>query len=211
MKFQQHWLISYRSPPLSLLIISHYKLSQMKKFLFICSVLLTFTLTTYSQITKGNWLVGGNGRFQSSKTYYQQGQLKLTSINISPNIGYFIHDKIAGGLRLNYSYSKGGSLNPPYSKYSSWKIGPFARYYFFKNENRVNLIADAGVSWNINSDNGDKSRHGYEYNFMTGPVIFFNSAVGIECLAGYQRGRFDAINYDIFLFTIGLQIHLEKE
>lgn len=68
-------------------------------------LLLTFLLTnSYSQITRENWLVGGNGSF----TVFKVRDEKSRYLQLSPNIGYFFIDKLAAGLKLSYEYNKLG-------------------------------------------------------------------------------------------------------
>ena len=58
----------------------------MKKKIFVLVLLIMyFTITVIAQTDKGNWLLGGSAGFSSSK----QGEGKATSINFSPNAGYF--------------------------------------------------------------------------------------------------------------------------
>ena len=57
----------------------------------------------FSQIKIGQYLLGGNISFESTK---QQNDINSTfqsnDFDIAPNIGYFIVDKLAGGVRLNH-------------------------------------------------------------------------------------------------------------
>lgn len=70
------------------------------------SLFLIITITANSQINKGQFLVGGSISFTATKTasapspsdYY-----KTTNLFITPNIGYFIVDKLAAGARLDLS------------------------------------------------------------------------------------------------------------
>jgi hypothetical protein len=177
-------------------------------FLFIFSVLLV--PGSYSQITKGFWMFGGNGSFEHSKTTYPQGQIKVTNIRVSPNAGYFLVDKFAAGLRVDVLHTKGGSITPPFSKYTTLQVGPYLRYYFLKADKRFNLVSEAGVSYFTNKAS-DSQVNSFEFNSLAGAVVFLNSSVGLEMLASYKAGKAESIPYNNFGFLIGLQIHLERD
>ena len=69
-------------------------------------IVFSLSLTLNAQITKGNWLVGGDIGFSYSKSK-PESTINSESFNIdlSPNIGYFFWDKLALGTRVNYFYS----------------------------------------------------------------------------------------------------------
>ena len=171
-----------------------------------------FTAASYSQIAKGFWMLGGNGSFENSKTNYPQGQIKVTHIRISPNVGYFFVDKFATGLRIDLTHTKGGSINPPYSKYTTLQVGPYIRYYFLDADKRFNLVTEAGVSYLTFKANDDSRNNSFEFNSLGGAVLFLNSSVGVEMLAGYKAGKSgETVPYNSLSFLIGLQIHLERD
>jgi hypothetical protein len=179
---------------------------------FACLFVFSFLLTasSYSQITKGFWMFGGNGSFENSKTNYPQGQIKVTNIRISPNAGYFLVDKFAAGLRIDLLHTKGGSITPPYSRYTTLQVGPYLRYYFLNTDKRFNLLSEAGVSY-ITNKASDSRNNSFEFNSLAGAVVFLNSSVGIEMLAGYKAGKSESIPYNSLSFLVGLQIHLERD
>jgi len=82
----------------------------MKK-LFASLFFITLLNTAQSQLTKGNWLVGGNGKFYSYTSNYNSAAYNSTAsytqIDLSPNVGYFVADKLAFGLRPTFSSIKG--------------------------------------------------------------------------------------------------------
>jgi hypothetical protein len=171
----------------------------MKRKIIPLFFLILFSTNGYSQLTKGFWMFGGNGSFENSRTYYSQGQLKVTTITASPNVGFFVFDKFATGVRLDFRYTKGGSINPPYSKSTIWQIGPYARYYFLSKSKRVNLLSEGSVIYELNKYN-ETTLNSAEFRFLGGPVIFLNSSVGVEFLAGYKAGKFESTQYNSFFF-----------
>src|SRR4051812_7841610 len=113
-----------------------------KLFFFACLVM--FFLNAQSQLTEGNWLVGGNASFSSTKYKYATDATTTTDVEISPNIGYFFIDRVAAGLKAGYKHVKHVS-----SRYgvggagSSFNIGPFVRYYFLGTEKPFNLLLES--------------------------------------------------------------------
>jgi len=106
----------------------------MKKLLLFSLSALILKISL-AQITEHNWLVGGTGLFSSTTSNSMAGAVgqRQTQINLSPNIGYFLFDKFAAGLKLGYSNNRYKQLNTPnynLSKFITYSIGPFLRYYF---------------------------------------------------------------------------------
>ena len=222
MKTHDHQLLRDHSPPIINFLFANPKQSVMKKTLFalLCS---TFVFSAKSQITKGNWLVGGTGNFLSSKNSYSSPTFSSSSdrvdIKISPSVGYFIGDKLGVGLRPSFTKSQGvvngsgGNINTNENRV---EFGPFVRYYFLQTDKQYNILTDFsyqyGLYWftptkgNINT-----------FSASAGSVIFFNSSVGLEFLLGYYiRKEVIKANEEYttkqkgFQVGIGLQIHLEK-
>lgn len=218
MKIQKHQLLRENSPPDKILF---FKLSNrliMKK-IFVSFLTFIFIYSAKSQITKGNWLVGGTGKFYSYTSTYTSAtysnEASYTQIDLSPNIGYFVADKLAFGLRPTFSSIKGevtttGGLSTNVQRY--W-IGPFGRYYFMKPDKQINILTD--VSYQYGFFGGISKGKLNTFSAMVGPVVYFNSSVGIEFLLGYSASAEDVEGYQKetkngFQIGIGFQIHLEK-
>jgi hypothetical protein len=191
------------------------------KQLVISLLLITSSYAAKSQLTKGTWLVGGTGKFYSynseisSQNNNTEG--KYTQIDLSPNIGYFVADKLALGLKPTFSSIKGkvattGGLSTNVQRY--W-LGPFGRYYFLETERQFNLLAELSYQFGLLNAGGQKGDL-RTFSALTGPVIFFNSSVGIEFLLGYSYSKEDVessikiINKG-FQIAVGFQIHLENK
>jgi len=177
-----------------------------KSLLFL--IALSFLFTLKAQITKHNWLVGGNAIFSRQQEKLIGSDIKSTSIQINPNFGYFIVDKFSVGLRPGFGYLN-LKTDTYHNKTTSWVVGPFVRYYFLSTTNRTNLIAETSYQY-FSSSNGDSQNL---LLFSAGPVIFLNQSVGVELTANYKV--FKTINTEIssktFFIAIGLQVHLERE
>ena len=196
-------------------------------------LLLTISLTKYSsgQITNCNWLVGGTGLFNSTTYTNDLGlqSIRYTNIQLSPNIGYFFVNKFAGGLKLSFATSRnkiisdGAGYN--LGKNDSYGFGPFLRYYFLNPDKQFNILIDGSYQYQIERGGGVSSTGNtplsvpitqYTKNTFSiagGPVIYFNSSVGLEFLVGYTTSNYVQNKSSINSFQVGLgfQIHLEKD
>ena len=178
----------------------------MKKFIVLLLLACIACNITYCQITKGNWLVGGSANF--STIQYSSGaslHYKQTNFQISPTVGYFLKDKFAVGLRPSLSY---GSNNLGNSS-TVITIGPFVRYYFLKPETIFNLFTEGSYKYGTIS----RGQRLNTFSFAAGPVLYFNSSVGLEFTIGYSTTKvvgFTGSNNEM-LAGIGFQFHLEKD
>ena len=190
----------------------------MKQLFLVAFITLTFQ--SFGQLTKNNWLVGGAGSFFSKNGTYTTQSIsynsKYTDLTISPNIGYFIIDKFSAGLKPSFSWTKSKTFPPGggSTDIKRFLVGPFARYYFISIEKQFNILAEGTVQFGTYSAGADKGAIS-NYSFMAGPVIFFNTSVGLEFLLGYSSSIEDINDryknsISGFQIGIGFQIHLEK-
>lgn len=176
------------------------------KLFFIATFLFAFSAN--SQITKGNWMVGGDASYTNSKVINTNNEIigSGNSISVFPDIGYFVLDKFALGLNGNFNYGK--SNGSPSN--IGFGIGPFARYYFLKTEKRVNLLTEANYNYYSSKTQGVDSTNGSSYRLKAGPVIYFNSSVALEMSLNYVSAKFSNYTSKYFTVGFGFQIHLEK-
>ena len=186
------------------------------KTLFLFLVLVT-TLPLNAQITKGNWIVGGDANYSSVKYESEFNGIKnsstASSIRINPNLGYFFKDKFTGGLQLNFTFLEpGSSINS--NRYS---FGPFLRHYFLKEEKRINLFAQVNYNFGFGKNASNLKTDYNGYAIKAGTVLFFNSSAGIELSLNYlnstSKSNLDGGREDTsktFIIGLGFQIHLEK-
>lgn len=186
-------------------------------------VLLFFLISSVAvcQLNQGNWLVGGTGKFYSytnnfsSITGGYNNTGKFTEIDLSPNIAYFVSDKLAFGLKPTFSSLKGkvtstGGLSTNVTRFM---IGPFGRYYLLDQEKPHNILVESSYQFGtLNSTFGQKGNL-RAFSVLAGPVLYFNSSVGIEFLLGYSYKLEDVENAakDIkkgFQLGVGIQFHL---
>lgn len=177
----------------------------MKKLLLAASLLVT-AHSMMAQINQGQILAGGNAGFSS----YKQGDNKVFSFNVSPNIGYFFINNFAGGLRLNFSRTKQKGAEDAYVNYG---VAPFLRYYFLPAAQKLNVFADASYGFEKEKYGSGKENGNY-YQIMAGPVLFLTPNTGLEFALYYNsmggklyenaagdRGNTIGLN-------IGFQVHL---
>lgn len=182
----------------------------MPKTILLIFISYSIITAVNSQITKGNWLVGGSASFSSLKSSSTAAaQFKQTNFQINPLIGYFIIDKFVTGLRPSFIY---GSNNAGNSN-TIIGIGPFTRYYFLKPERLVNLFTEASYSYGIIYGKRQVSSRSNTFSISGGPVVYFNSSVGLEFIVAYSTAKavhFAGANNEL-KFGIGFQFHLERE
>lgn len=191
----------------------------MKKTILLFLIAFTFYYDADCQITKDNWLVGGNASFSFNNSNAETNDTKTTTINVAPDIGYFFIDKFAGGLRLSF-YNNNIKFGPPnnnFTTFTNYSIGPFVRYYFLPVDNPYNILTEISYQFGnekIKTNNPPASNsNSNSFTFSVGPVIYFNSCVGIEFLLNYSNSGNNANSRrgNSFGAGIGLQIHLEKD
>ena len=196
-------------------------------------LLLTILITKHSsgQITKHNWLVGGTGLFNSTTYANDLGNenQRITNFQIAPNIGYFFIDKFAGGLKLSFANSRNKNISNGagynLGKNNSYGFGPFFRYYFLDTDKQFNILIDGSYQFQIERGGGVSSTGNTSipvpitqytkntFSIAAGPVIYFNSSVGLEFLIGYTTSNYVQNKSSVNSVQVGLgfQIHLEKD
>lgn len=175
----------------------------MKK-VFIAAFLLMSSSAIFAQVNKGQWLVGGNTAFTSSK----QGDMKQTSFNLSPNAGYFFMNNFAGGLRVNLATSK---VKGDDASTSMMSVAPFLRYYFLPAAKKVNVFADA--EYGFGSAKYGASASINEFRIAAGPAVFLSPNTALEFALFYQSLGGDYYEdggnrVGTIGLNIGFQIHL---
>lgn len=180
------------------------------KSIFLSIAICFFTIFSFGQITKNNWMIGGNASFSSLKSSSTASlRYKQTSIQISPIVGYFIKDKFAVGIKPSLIYGSNTIANSS----TVFNIGPFIRYYLLNSEKIVNIFSEASYAYGSISDKGQGTKQtSNSFSFSAGPVIYFNSSVGLEFSLMYTSSKingFDGNNNEI-KFGAGFLFYLEK-
>jgi opacity protein-like surface antigen len=157
----------------------------MKKIFFAFGVALLSVITTHAQTEKGTLLLGGDVSFNST-----DGNSQFVA---RPNIGVFVANNFAIGGQ-GYLFTGDG--------FTSWRVGPFARYYFTQSTKGKPFVgADVSVGGTDDSDTefGFGARAGY--------AIFLNQSIALELGVSYERlNEMDGIS-----IGAGFQIHLKRK
>lgn len=178
-------------------------------------VILTFLfagafVASQAQTEKGTWMLGGNIGFStSSSTSKSNGTTvdgpSYTNFNISPMAGYFIMDRLAVGLDLNYSSfssttkqkNTAGNNVDLTDKSSDIIVSPMVRYYYMMND-KAGLFGHLGVGFGSRSSSNQslvndavtttESPSSSLFNLTVGPgfVYFLNPSIGLEASVLYS-------------------------
>jgi hypothetical protein len=168
----------------------------MKKFIA-ASLLIVLFSSSHGQTDKGDWMVGGGLRLNTSDNN--------TEIAFQPNAGLFVIENLAIGANISFDYSKSGD-----NKVTSFGIGPFARYYFTTANVRplfhtsLNYLSSKLKTPVISSTN-----NGLNYFLGGGAAIFVSDQVSLDILMGYDHTKYkDFDGSGGFALTIGFQVYL---
>jgi hypothetical protein len=185
---------------------------------FLC-LLLIATISSKAQLTKGNWLTGGNASFTSAKySGSSNSNQTINTITISPDIGYFLFDKFAAGLKISITSQNDfvkptvGSSGTSYStRATTYNFGPFARYYFLPLEKQLNIFAEAGDQFGISTSSNTSNQSFNTWFVSAGPAFYFNENVALEFSVGYSYNTSPSLYASQILIGLGFQIHLKND
>lgn len=189
------------------------RLDHFLDFLKIAIVLcLFFTVSnSFGQISKGNWLVGVSGSFYHTQYGPSSNEYTETNVTLSPVIGRFFKNNFVAGLKPSFSYSyyksSGGS-----QFMRKYEVGPFLRYYFLPNPNKLNVFAQGDFQYGILNVRDNTNFHTKSFSLSAGPVIFLTNSIGLEFTTGYSFSKIKEYQNETERLEvgIGLQIHLKK-
>jgi hypothetical protein len=184
--------------------------------LLLCSV---SSYLAFAQIQKGSVLLGGGVSYTSTTDEFDGSRSsKLSSFKLDPNVGFFILDQLAGGVRINASLLKQITTSST-RKSRDIMIGPFLRCYVLEKSNKLNFFADAsyhlGKARYYSESDGlfpgspsqPQSIINYAkmkgYSVAAGPAYFINKFTSIELSFSY-----DVKDTDLFGRTKQMMIGL---
>lgn len=185
----------------------------LKKIQILLLILITFSAN--AQITKGNWLVGGNASFSydSHKTTNDLGNTRYSSFNLelSPNVGYFFVDKLAGDARISYNQNFSEESTSS-SDSSTLSVDPFVRFYFLPTEQNFNIFGESSYKFYLKNEYSDIKT----FSVKAGATYFVNHSVGYELALQYLNSNFDnsfnsSGTINTIMLSFGVQIYLEKQ
>ena len=170
----------------------------MKKLLL--SLLLTTSVAALqAQTDKGDWMVGGNFRLNTSGN---------TEISLTPNAGIFFIRNFAFGGNVNLNYSKDGL-----TKTTSFGLGPYLRYYFGGENVRPILHGNFNfLSSKIKINNASTTNNGTNFFVGGGAAVFISPHVSLDILGGYDHTDYNSLDgTGGFALNIGFQVYLHKD
>jgi hypothetical protein len=190
----------------------------MKQFIttLLAMLLIGLSLTGFSQINKGQWLIGGSADFNT----YKYGSHKITNLAIAADGGYFFINRLAGGIRAGYDANY--SRRDVYKAQNTFvQVFPFIRYYLLSPEQKINFFVDGGYgySWGKYKSNvpyfQTQKWNSKIIAVKGGPVLFLNPHTSLELTLGYNHslpdGLEDTLAANSFRVGVGFQIHLGKQ
>lgn len=184
----------------------------MYKTIFLFLTATFFSLNSISQITKGNWMLGGLISYASTNYNSTNYGSPHTSYNLQvrPGAGYFFIDKLAAGIKVGIGKIGDKGLR---TSYTDFNFGPFCRYYLLNPEKNINIITEAGYLYGFETGTASGKTQKNTFSFSAGPVIYFNTVVGMEMLISYSTYKYPIVtgSNNTIMFGIGLQVHLERE
>lgn len=149
--------------------------------------------TTLSSIGTGPEMFGAG--FSSTQTKVgseSSAPTKSYGVNIVPKVGYFIVDKLALGLDINFSYSSMDiKSTEEFQSTTFGGIGIFSRYYMPVSRIYPFVEIDAGIgiaSIKSESQNNDSDSQSFFYNLGAGIglAVPLGEKVTIDLIAGYD-------------------------
>lgn len=162
-------------------------------------LLLSVSTAAFSQISKGQWMIGGEMDFSSQNTegstLTASQDYKSSMLEISPGFGYFFADNFAAGLRMVFGSSKTkqdltgmdllGNIYVSHSEMKSTPVGvsPFVRYYFLPAQKKLNLFAD--LSYGYTSEKQRMETYTY-YGPPQQPGSGATSTINMEKVSGHS-------------------------
>ncbi len=179
-------------------------------------VKITFTFITFlclSQVTsaqavnQGAWMLGGTAGFQSDNPKPDDGETN-TTIDLSPNIGYFIGDNLGLGVALRFR-SQSAEDGIQDNSTTEFAIGPFIRYYFADA-----IFAQLGANLGLSDDDSTiEFDEGFtELELGVGYSFFVDNSVAIEPKLFYRINNVkgsDSLEDLGDFSTIGLSIGIQ--
>lgn len=128
----------------ALLLVAGGAFAQKGKKYIGTSIMLPSQQNVSSRISEGNG-------FATGVTYRKSGDVKITTVGVTPDFGYFLSDNLAVGVALGYTHesNENGITQGTKVSTNAYGINPYARYFFHTSE-RLSLFLQPGVLYSTN-------------------------------------------------------------
>lgn len=156
-------------------------------------------LRVQGQTDRGDWLIGGLLELNTAKS--------STTVQFSPNAGFFVAKNFAIGGNLIYSYDKLGDI-----KVSGFGIGPFVRYYFTEEKVRPFFAGDMTFEKRkLTTSLGSNTEDAFSWFLGGGAAFFINENVAVDGLLGYAHSKVsDEDGGGGLRFRVGFQVYINR-
>jgi len=169
---------------------------------FFITMLLGFTILqcAHAQIEKGYNLLGGSGRIGLDSDMF--------SIYLSPDLGWFVKDRLAVGGNLTFYVS-----DTENTANFNLSFGPFTRSYFGNARTKVFAYGGLGItsdtySYNYNGTKEKDSDFDMYFDLRAGIAFFITDQVALEAALVYQSYSIIDEYSGSFGISAGFQIHI---
>ena len=167
----------------------------MKKAIFTISIILLTAIGVNAQkstegYAKGNTFTSGQFAFNSETT----GDVKTSSIDFSPTVGYFVSNNVAIGVQLGVTNSVSKFKSTTTSEKNGYSAGVLARYYM-NPTNKFSVFGSAAVSFGALNTKDSVNTTNFSFGFAPGISYFLSNHFAIETTIG--RLGFSSIKPDV--------------
>lgn len=165
----------------------------MTKSILFAIILVLASNAGFAQLTKGNILLAGssNARISavSSGTGGNNTTFASTIISVSPQVGYFIAERLPVGLYFEFQHEN----QYKYQINNSLEIGPFVRYYLSKSQRLIPFL-DGKLGFGSTSSKSKYGDYGttsklFSASLGLGATYLLNRHVGLDISMGYNYNR----------------------
>lgn len=168
----------------------------------LCLVLMAYLCQ--AQTEKGNWMLGGDiglGLGAGGNFFTYSGQM-------NPNLGYFVKDNLALGLKTRVNIA---GRRDQFSQ--TYTFSPFARYYFDTKKEKIKPFVQGELGYeyfNLKRTGFTFPDHRLKSSLSTGLAFFLSENVSLETSVryDYRNGLDGSIPAHDIGFNLGFQIHL---
>ncbi|MBW6537704.1 MAG: outer membrane beta-barrel protein [Mariniphaga sp.] len=174
----------------------------MKSIVTLALLIVLFSTVT-AQTEKGKFLLGGSSNFtatflksQTETENYESDPVSASTIEFSPQFGYFVVNGLAIGLDVPISFSTEKDDGDKF-KTSTWLVGPFVRSYLGGQNVKPFLQASIGFGKSKYDSNYEYIHYPdditkfdlFGYEAGGGISMFINQHVAFDVAVGYASVR----------------------
>jgi len=162
----------------------NYKQTTMKKMFLTAIAVCTLTFMNAQEdgFSKGDIFISGSFGLDSQST----GDIKSSSFEITPRVGFFVSDNIAVGARIGYTSSKEEVPFTGEQKTNTINAGAFGRYYFTPSS-KFSVFGELGFEYASSKQEqgvAELKINGFGVNVGPGVSYFLSDHFSLEAFWG---------------------------